>query len=150
MRRGFTLIELLVVISIIGLLSSIVLASLNTAKSKGLDVARIQDVKSIKLAIEMYANDNNAYPVYGTCGSGYNISNLAALLVPKYISTIPQQLINDGDAYVWGPGSSLSCTGATTAGQYGIRVVLTNMSTCKTGVNIRIGWWGIVTPECSF
>jgi type II secretory pathway pseudopilin PulG len=44
--------ELLVVIAIIGLLSAIVLASLNTARSKGRDAARVSDVKSIETAME--------------------------------------------------------------------------------------------------
>jgi type II secretion system protein G len=60
--RGFTLIELLVVIAIIGLLSAIVLASLNTARTKAQDAARISDVKSLETAMELYYSANNGYP----------------------------------------------------------------------------------------
>ena len=52
-NRGFTLIELLVVISIIGLLSSVVLASLSAARGKARDSARIQAIKQIQLALEL-------------------------------------------------------------------------------------------------
>jgi type IV pilus assembly protein PilA len=61
-KKGFTLIELLVVIAIIGILASVVLASLNTARRKARDAQRISDIKQIKLALEFYFDDNDAYP----------------------------------------------------------------------------------------
>lgn len=61
-KRGFTLIELLVVIAIIGLLASVVIASLNSARQKGRDARRIADVKSIQLALEMFFDARGTYP----------------------------------------------------------------------------------------
>lgn len=51
---GFTLIELLIVIAIISLLSSVVLASLSTAKKKARDVRRQSDLVQISKALEIY------------------------------------------------------------------------------------------------
>jgi len=61
-RKGFTLIELLVVIAIIGILASVVLASLNTARRKSRDARRIADLKQIQLALELFFDSNREYP----------------------------------------------------------------------------------------
>jgi general secretion pathway protein G len=76
-KRGFTLIELLVVIAIIGILSSIVLASLNTARLKSRDARRVADIKQLQLAMQLYYDANSSYP-----------ATLAAL-VSTYIASVP-------------------------------------------------------------
>jgi prepilin-type N-terminal cleavage/methylation domain-containing protein len=63
-QKGFTLIELLVVIAIIGLISSVVLASLNTARIKGRDARRISDIKQLQIALEFYYDKNGYYPPF--------------------------------------------------------------------------------------
>jgi len=77
-KKGFTLIELLVVIAIIGLLSTIVLASLGTARSKGVTASNQMALQQVKNALALYAADNNGtYPATTT-----------ALVLGKYISAI--------------------------------------------------------------
>ena len=59
---GFTLIELLVVISIIGVLSTIALTSLNGAKMKARDAKRLSDMNQIKNALNVYYYSHGTYP----------------------------------------------------------------------------------------
>jgi prepilin-type N-terminal cleavage/methylation domain-containing protein len=59
--RGFTLIELLVVIAIIGILSAVVLASLNTARNKGSDAAVQSDLSAIQVQAEVFYSTGNTY-----------------------------------------------------------------------------------------
>lgn len=70
-RRGFTLIELLVVIAIIGILSSVVLASLNTARSKGADAAVKSNLEQARAQAELFYDANgNQYLSGATGGTG--------------------------------------------------------------------------------
>lgn len=88
-EKGFTLIELLVVIAIIGILSSVVLASLNSARQKGRDARRISDLKQLQLALELYYDSNPSvgYPAA--------LSSLA----PTHISVIPADPGGGSTAY---------------------------------------------------
>lgn len=67
-KNGFTLIELLVVIAIIGILSAVVLASLNTARTKARDAARKSDLHTLQVALEMYYSTCGTYVISTSCG----------------------------------------------------------------------------------
>jgi prepilin-type N-terminal cleavage/methylation domain-containing protein len=86
-NKGFTLIELLVVIAIIGILSSVVLASLNTARTKGSDAAIKADLSGVRAQAELtYDTNGNKYntdgtTAYGTdgdCGATFTANTLFA------------------------------------------------------------------------
>ncbi len=75
-RFGFTLIELLVVIAIIGLLASIVTASLNNARVKARDAKRLSDIKQIKSGLDLYFSHGSGYPDKATFDGAYSGNTL--------------------------------------------------------------------------
>jgi type II secretion system protein G len=97
-RAGFTLIELLVVVAIVGLLATVAVLSISSANKKARDAKRRADLKTIQKALDLYFQENGAYPstgglYWGACAygnketSGPNgyIPNLA----PAYIGKLP-------------------------------------------------------------
>lgn len=89
-NKGFTLIELLVVIAIIGILSSVVLASLNTARRKSRDAKRISDLKQLQLAFEFYFDAKGSYPKVTDL-------DLSTLVTDGYIASIPHDPVGNSD-----------------------------------------------------
>jgi prepilin-type N-terminal cleavage/methylation domain-containing protein len=90
-HKGFTLIELLVVIAIIGLLASVVLASLQTTRVNARDVTRVQAVRQLQNALEIYRNANNGqYPNFSggvAVNAVARVATFDTALAPYYKAT---------------------------------------------------------------
>lgn len=150
MKRGFTLIELLVVIAIIGLLSSIVLASLNTARARANDARVRSDLRQIHTALQLYYNQNGSYPS-NTYPGNYcsNQANfLQALVTAGYLPSSPTAPRNDTAPYCYydygagtEPGAIVvgtleSGAAPTTAGYPGTcRPWASGQNWCDKGIN---------------
>lgn len=101
--KGFTLVELLIVVIVIGILAAITVVAYQGMQIRARNAQRVQDVKVIAKAIELYYIDNGTFP-NSICnlGAGCRIngswnstsdaswSNLESQLVPTYMSKLPQ------------------------------------------------------------
>ena len=93
-RRAFTLVELLVVISIIGLLSTIAIVSLNSARVKSRDTKRIADLKQISTAVELYINATGALPTDSLTPTGGWCTFIFNGSFPQFINDIAPYMPN--------------------------------------------------------
>ncbi len=130
------MIELLVVIAIIGLLASVVLLALNSARAKSRDAKRLADVRQLTTALELYYNDNNSYPTQAAAGvvsTGGTVLG-AGILVPNYVGALPtaptpaesnctgagtSQTLNNSYVYISANGTTYTlsfCLGGITGG----------------------------------
>lgn len=76
-KKGFTLIELLVVIAIIGILSSVVLASLNSARNKGSDASVKSQMTQVRSEAEI-SYDTRGYSYASVCTDAASLLEGAA------------------------------------------------------------------------
>ncbi len=125
-KKGFTLIELLVVIAIIGLLSTMSIIALNSARARSRDAKRISDIKQMQTALEMFYNDAGYYPATGAVDAGDSIATGGNTYM-KVVPTAPTPIDGTCSAaqntytYVYGGGAVASgsytltyCLGAQT------------------------------------
>ena len=67
-KLGFTLLELLVVIFIIGVLSTMAIVALQSARKSARDAKRVSDIRQMQTALELYFHDWQEYPSSMTAG----------------------------------------------------------------------------------
>jgi len=112
-EKGFTLIELMVVIAIIGVLTSIIISSLNSSRLKANDTKVKAQLAKVRSHAALYADGNN---------NNYTASVMATPLLPctGVMFTDSPSGMNDytGTASAWPAGTLLSCQ--ATAGAYAV------------------------------
>ena len=116
-QKGFTLIELLVVIAIIGILSSVVLASINSARAKGSDASIKANLSGIRAQAEIVYDSANPQDYATVCA---NANVLAAITAAKTSAGITAATAVDAE------GTPTTATCNDVAGGWAVQVPLKN------------------------
>jgi len=107
--NGFTLLEIMVVVGIIGLLSAVVIGSLNTSRAKARDSQRLSDLKQIQFAIGIYLEEYGVFPTGGgKIGEGTANINTA---IDDYLPSVPNDPLTPDSNYYYQYEPSLTCNG---------------------------------------
>ncbi|MCE9549085.1 type II secretion system GspH family protein [Candidatus Nomurabacteria bacterium] len=133
LKSGFTLIELLVVVAIIGILASVVLASLNTARAKGTDAAIKAAMSNARAQAELYYDDNVSFDTVCDSGTSGGIYPFVLNAAQKILSS-GTPTIADGTAFSYsstGSGAYSVCHDSQSA--WAAITSLKNPSTSSAG-----------------
>ena len=134
LKKGFTLIELLVVIAIIGILASVVLASLNSARTKGKDASAKTSITSVRAQSEIYYNTTASL---GGGDNSYGADGVDSVTLSSGVATPGSGLTGVcGDSHVIDllkaaviqTGQSVSCTVGGNGSTYAVQSTLNDTS----------------------
>ena len=112
-NRGFTLIELLVVIAIIGILSTLAVIALNTARMRARDARRVSDMRQFQTAMEMVFSDTSDYAASGCDTAGATADKLHACTGAELRTYLPG-IVNLRDPVARGVGANCTSVSNTT------------------------------------
>jgi len=122
-KKGFTLIELLVVIAIIGLLSTLSILALSSARARARDTKRVSDVKQIQTALEMYFNETGAYPTTSMVVAGGSVSTTNSVFL-KTVPTPPTVSDGSGQCAASQPNYTYVAYNTSGGGTYSLQYCL--------------------------
>jgi len=95
-NRAFSLIELMIVVSIIGILTTVIVANFNSVKTKSRDGKRVSDLGNMQVALAYYFDRCREYPASVTSGKAdWNLSTSCpnttqTVTLGDYLGTVPK------------------------------------------------------------